>query len=696
MTTDPAKLNRAKQLRQQGKSIKETQAIIKAEFGTELNNKLFATFNTTAAPVRKATATVPKKKTSRSEINNLVREIKHHQALYYAGTPEISDAEFDALLRQLRALDPRNPVLTNVGAEPATQFRKASHVMHMGSQQKAANETEFIQWARQYSGPYMIEYKLDGASLELQYINGKLKKAVTRGDGNSGDDITRNAVKMQGVVRDIGLDFTGAIRGEILLFHDVWQEKYSDKANCRNAAVGISKRIDGIGSEDLNVIVYDALCTDIDNGETWPEEKETSKIKWLSEVGFDVVKIKKCNNPTEVIEYRNQVQSSIRSTLNYDIDGLVVKLNEIDLEDMENDTPEEQIAFKFELDEVESTLIDVKWSFKGSNYTPVGIINPIQIAGGTIQRANLCNPGFIRDMGLKIGSRVIVTRRGEIIPKIERVVSTPANATNIKIPNTCAVCHTRLIDEDTRLYCPNPRCPQKEIYRIKTWIEVLGIKDFADSIIDPLFEKGKIKKILDLYKLTVDDIARLPGKGMASATKAYNNLHKKERVSFPQFIAGFNIEGIGESTVNKVVTAGFGTVDQIANATVSELSSIQGVGPVAAEKLISGVKLLKTQMNALLDSGFIMIMGRNVRPSTSGHANGVIGKSFCITGALQSMTRDEAKEKVLEAGGIWNTSVSRNTSYLVTNDTSTGTAKNRKAAELGVRIINEQQFLALF
>ncbi|MEI6876216.1 MAG: DNA ligase (NAD(+)) LigA, partial [Spirochaetota bacterium] len=329
-------------------------------------------------------------------IVSLEAEIRRHQALYYNGEPEIEDADFDSLWDELRSLDPGNSLFSEVGRDLADGWPKASHLIPMGSQDKAANPEDFLSWcAKVAHSEYFVQYKLDGASLELQYRSGSLVRAVTRGDGLVGDDISPNARRMNGVIASLSEPFTGGIRGEVLMTHEIQQRSYSDKANCRNAANGLMKRKDGRGSEDLLVVVYDALASG-----SSPFSDEMEKITWLSRIGFHTVEARTFTKAEEVVAYRARVMAE-RASLPFDIDGLVVKGRVIDLEDLRRARPEKQIAFKFSLEEAISTLIDVEWSESGATFTPIGIIEPVRLAGTTVQRANLCNTNTINDLGLR-------------------------------------------------------------------------------------------------------------------------------------------------------------------------------------------------------------------------------------------------------------------------------------------------------
>lgn len=661
-----------------------------------------------------------KRKNEAARIAELEREIRRHQDLYYNGQPEIGDAEFDALWDELGSLDPDNPVLRAVGADAADGWPKARHLIPMGSQEKASDPEAFLAWAAKVAHPeWLVQHKLDGASLELQYEGGRFTRAVTRGDGETGDDITPNALRMGGLVRELPGAFSGGVRGEVLMGRAVHAAKYADKANCRNAANGLMKRKDGAGSEDLRVVVYDVLSHEdvarvaasaaprrapaaggpglfdaevsgggagTAGGEDSAFGDEVAKLLWLSAAGFEVVPWVLLPDPEAVVAFRGKVMDE-RPALPYDIDGLVVRGRAVDWADLRRARPEKQIAFKFSLEEAVTTLRAVEWSESGATYTPVGIVDPVRLAGTTVQRASLANPGIMRALGLKIGSRVVITKRGEIIPKIESLVENPEGAAEIEVPSRCT-CGASLVDEGTRLACPNPDCPKKALHRLEKWLSVLDIRDFGVTILARLFESGRVRSIPELYTLEPEELAGYERMGETSAAKIVRNLRARDEVSLAAFVAGLDIEGLGELLAEKAIGAGFDTLEKLRAATVEELSAVDGFGEITARALAEGLVRLGPEIDALLDSARI-----RVRPPVSGGP--LSGKSFCFTGELSSMKRKDAEALAKSLGAAIRSGVTKDLSYLVTNDPGSGSAKNRKAAEFGVAVLDEAGFLAL-
>ena len=626
-------------------------------------------------------------------IEKLAGLIEKYQASYYTGEGEIPDEEFDLLWDELKSLSPDHPVLQKVGRDNIDGFPKAKHIIPMGSQEKAQNHEEFLAWAKKVNAhSYIVQHKLDGASLGLQYEKGRLKTALTRGDGITGDDITNNVRRMSGVIEKIAADFTGGVRCEVIMTREIWQEKYSDKANCRNAANGLMRRKDGNGCEDLTVISYDAAFL----GDDDYFKNETDKLSWLKKQGFNISETREFKEPAEIVKYRDEV-SSKRSSLDYDIDGLVVKDIITDMTDLRRARPERQIAFKFDPEIAYSTLLEVEWSETGATYTPIGIIEPVRLSGTTVKRANLNNPDMIRSLGLKIGSVVKVVKRGEIIPKIEGLApdgilkeNDPALFKEIELPLICETCGSTLNDSGTRLFCPNQACPKKVHHRLEKWVYTLDIRELGDKLLKQLFDTGRVKSIADLYSLKEAEITGLDRMGELSAAKVIRNIMTKRELSLSMFLAGFDLEGVGELIFEKAVIAGFDTLDKIRKASIEDLSKVHGLGDITAENIYQGLIDLKPEMDAVLETGII-----SIKPPLGMEDSPLKGLSFCFTGELKTMKRNKAGELVKSLGGIVRTAVAKDLSYLVTNDTETGSAKNSKAISLGIKIINEDEFINL-
>ncbi len=616
----------------------------------------------------------------KDRVAKLEEQVRYHQDRYYNDQPEIDDAEFDKLWDELRRLDPENAVFSEVGVDRSIRFTKREHIMPMGSQDKASDPAAFRAWAVKIGHPqFIVQFKLDGASIELQYENGTLLHGVTRGDGRVGDDITPNVRRMGGAIAQLADTFSGAVRGEVIMEHKIHSRYYSDKANCRNAANGLMKRKDGVGAEHLRILVYDAVARDS------RFEDELAKLAWLEKQTFSVVPFELYDDPDEVVGYRDVIQEK-RRDLDYDIDGLVVKGVEIDEIDMRRARPQKQIAFKFSPEEEASVVRDVEWGTTGATFTPVAILDPVRIAGTTVRRASLVHPEIIAALELKIGSEVIVSKRGDIIPKVERLIRNGQETVDIIIPEVCDRCETILVNEGKRLYCPNLECPRRLFHRLRKWLDTLEVRDFGDVLLGRLYDEGRVREIADLYNVTVDEIAAYDGMGEISATRALGNLREIREITLPKFIAGFDIEGIAELTIAKIVEAGFDTLEKIRSAAVEDLVKADGVAEKTAEVVGTGLAVLHDQMDRLIESGAVAI-------TVSEPSDGVLaGRSFCFTGSLNRTSRSEVEKLVRAAGGTVKSSVSAILDYLVTNSPDSGSSKAKKAQTLGIAIISEDAF----
>ena len=678
-------------------------------------------------------------KNSAARIAELEGLVLRHQKSYYDGEAEISDGEFDLLWDELKALAPDSPVVRKIGSgdgvsgigangegeggDAGDGFPKARHLIPMGSQDKAANPDEFRAWARKAALPkFLAQHKLDGASLELQYESGILARAVTRGDGAVGDEITANARRMAGVPERLDVPFSGGVRAEVVMERAVWQERHSSKANCRNAANGIMRRKDGSGCEDLACVAYDAaeigalsaepaaLAGSAASESGAPAggasasgalasggyfADEAQKLEWLGRRGFRVVESKACADAEEVVAYREKVAKE-RARLPFDIDGLVVKDFAIDMADLRRARPEKQIAFKFELETAFSVLRQVEWSESGATYTPIGVVDPVRIAGTTVQRANLNNPDMIRSLGLKIGSAVSVVKRGEIIPKIEGLAprgalppgaSPPPAEREIEFPESCSVCGADLADAGTRLYCPNSGCPKRLHHRLEKWAKVLDIRELGEKLLRRLFDSGLARRVPDLYRLEPGELAACERMGELSAAKVIRHIRAPRELSLAAFVAGFDLEGIAETTMEKACAAGFDTLEKLRAASPEDLAAIHGLGEITAAAIAEGLAETAAEMDEVLAAGAVSIA------APPPEALPMRGISFCFTGELSAMKRSRAEEKARALGASARPSVAKGLSFLVAGDPESGSAKCKKARGLGIDVISEGRFL---
>jgi DNA ligase (NAD+) len=625
----------------------------------------------------------------KESIDNLVNIIQLASEAYYNGENAImSDAEFDSYVDKLRKIDPENPVLFSIGQDSGSVFKKCKHIIKMGSQNKTTNHEEFETWARNnLRDEYIVEYKCDGSSIELQYENGKFIKAVTRGNGDIGDDVTCNIVKARGLVKELkASNFSGAVRGEVLLFHDVFKEHCKNKANCRNAANGIMKRKDSDEANLLSIVVYDVLNRDTSDPDCFKTEYD--KIKWLREQGFKVVDVFYMSDIDDISKFRDELSVSRFDDIEYDIDGLVIKCPEVDQEDARRNRPNKQIAYKFILSEQPTVVRDIEWYANGKTRTPVAVCDPVFLCGTTVKKANLCNINLITKMGLKIGSTVMMVKRGEIIPKIERVISTPKDAKEIKFPEYCEFCTSKLVVKPTTIYCPNIHCPNTEIRRLIKWASVNKIYGLGSALCTSLYSSGVIHTIKDLYSTKIEELSKVMSPKIAS--KIIEQINKTRKMTLPKFIAGYDLDGIGETVVETIERSlNPSSLEEFLDLKYYPISMIQGFGPNSAKQIVDELhnnrKELK-ELNAVIEIEF--------KANKVESGNWFIGKTVCFTGPLNTMTRDMAEKLVKDGGGKCSSSVTKNTDFLVTNEASSS-SKYLAAINLGVKIINEKEFIEL-
>ena len=341
---------------------------------------------------------------------------------YYNGREKASDELYDALVLELRQINPKNPLAAGgLAASDDTGRKKYPHYLVTGTQQKFANMEEFEkEWFPQYGSTHrlMLNGKCDGAGSEVMYQDGQVVQAISRGDGFQGEDITQSALKWKGLVHNIP-NFTGSIRGEFMLKESVFLEKYSQtKKTARNASAGLSKRLDGSGSEDMSFVAYDVL-----NRAPTQFKTELEKMQWLESCGFEVPMYELVDTLEQVNAFREKVYASRKKTIDYGCDGIVVKINDIDYDDLRRKTPMTQCAVKFELETAITTLIGIEWSCKGRYLSPVAILVPTELDGVTVERASLSNLNKMMQMGIQIGCKVEISRHGEVIPQVDKVVN---------------------------------------------------------------------------------------------------------------------------------------------------------------------------------------------------------------------------------------------------------------------------------
>ncbi|HEX5061714.1 MAG TPA: NAD-dependent DNA ligase LigA [Kofleriaceae bacterium] len=628
-----------------------------------------------------------------ARIAELAKLLRKYKDAYYNGTPLVSDAAYDALEDELRALDPAHPVIASVGA-PATKqtaWEKARHAIPMGSLNKAVNEEEFRQWAdrcnelgkkqklKSITDDLFVTEKLDGLSLAVTYDKGKLVDAITRGDGQVGERILSNARRMKGVPAKLKGTQSVTVRGEIILKLSDMKKAFPDAANPRNQASGTSKRLDGQGCEHLTVMFYDLDGIDADD-----EEK---KFEILQDLGLLVPNFKACDLDAALGVHKDYSKTK-RAKLDYEIDGLVIRANDVHVQHMLgelNNRPRAAIAFKFASQAKVTTLVDIVWETGSSGrVSPVAVVKPVVLAGATVQRASLHNAGMIAELDIGIGDEILVSRRNDVIPYVEEVVTKKGKTA--KPPTKCPTCGVGLEKVGEYLACRNKKCQALIEGRIENWIDALGVLEWGDKLINQLVEAKLVSEPADLYKLEPEEIAKLERRGMVIAKKVLDNLRAQLPLTLPKFLAALGIENFGLQTAKAIVAAGFDTLDKVQKATAADLAAIPGVGPSKGKAAFDGIKDRKAEIARLVAVG--------VDPITKTKAGPLLGKTFCFTGSL-SKPRKEFEQLVEDNGGTLLSGVTKELNYLVMADPNSGSSKSQKARQYGTLCIDEAGFFAL-
>ena len=627
-----------------------------------------------------------------SRITALVASIRKHKDAYYNGTPLISDAAFDALEDELRELDPKNDILKSVGA-PVTavaEWEKARHAIPMGSLNKAVTEEEFRKWAARcdelatqqglpgISGDLFITEKLDGLSLAVTYEKGVLKEAITRGAGEVGERITPNAARMKGVPAKVKETRPLTVRGEIILKLSDMKKAFPGAANPRNQAAGTSKRFDGEGCQHLSVLFYDL-------DEEHPTEAK--KFARLEALGFLTPNFRAGDLDGAIAEHQAYATSK-RATLDYEIDGLVMRANDVHVQHMLGEVgkrPRAAVAFKFASQAKVTTVLDIIWDTGPSGrVSPVAIVAPVALAGATVQRASLANASRVAELGIGVGDEVLVSRRNDVIPYVEEVVTKHGPVADP--PTTCNICGAKLEKTGEYICCRNQKCTAIIEGRIQNWVDAQGILEWGEALIAQLVEAKLVKEPADLYRLEPEDIAELDRRGMVIATKVLKNLKAQLPLSLPKFLAALGIENLGAQTAKAIVAGGFDSLEKVQGASVEDLGSLPGVGPAKAKAAVEGLTQRKGEIERLIKGGVV--------PVTKKASGPLAGMSFCFTGAL-SRPRKELEALVEEHGGTLLAGVTKELTYLVMEDPTSGSSKAQKAAKYGTKCIDEEEFLKM-
>ena len=685
---------------------------------------------------------------SQKKMQELRKEISEHQRLYYEeDSPVISDSEYDELFRELKILEEMYPELTDnnsptksVGGAPNAKFSKVTHGTPMLSLENALDKselTDFFSRVRStlfkinsagnpdvpnlFSGvedttsSYMAEMKIDGVAVSLLYRNGKLERGATRGDGKVGEDVTDNIKTIASVPQALNGNCPPEIevRGEVLMFKNVFEELNRRReeteepllANPRNAAAGALRQLASsvTAERQLSFFAYYVV-----NPGQIGLSKQSDVLKWLSDKGFSVQDaIALCDNEREADLFIEHWRNA-RHDLPYVTDGVVFKLNDIDLWDKLGGTshaPRWAIAFKYPPEEKETRVVGIEISVgRTGALTPIAELSPVRLGGSTVQRASLHNEDEVKRKDVRVGDLVKIRKAGEIIPEVIEVVKEARNGSEeaFEMPKFCPVCGAPVVrlPEEAAVRCPNrASCPAQIREAIIHFASRAGmdIKGLGEKLIDMLIESDLIANLADIYNLKKDSLASLPRMGEKSADNIISAIGSSRSKPLESLLAALGIRYVGQRAA-EILSLNFPDIYKIAEAGIEELSNIDGIGDVMASSISAffADKSNRILIEKLASSG-VRTDSDNYAPNESMRGEEIAekklsGLTFVFTGEL-SFPRNEGENMVKRLGGKTSSSVSGKTSYLVAGEASG--SKLEKARRLGIKIIGESEFLEL-
>ena len=653
-----------------------------------------------------------------AELNTLLHEYGY--AYYVLDKPIVSDAVYDQLLHELIALEQANPALIypdsptqRVGGAVLAGFQKVTHTYPMLSLSNAFNESDlrdFDRKIRQAIGDdfsYVCELKIDGLAISLRYENGIFVQGATRGDGQVGEDITANLKTIHAIPLRLKEPVTIEVRGEAYMpkksfesLNTLRAEKGEELfANPRNAAAGSLRQLDPkiAASRQLSTFIY-AIGGD---GEVYGIDSHSEMLDYLQKLGFPSNREREtCATIDDVLTFIEK-WTAMRNELPYEIDGIVIKVNRYAHQDELGFTaksPRWAIAYKFPAEEVVTKLLDIDLTVGRTGViTPTAILEPVQVAGSTVGRASLHNEDLIREKDIRIGDTVIIRKAGDIIPEVVGVLleQRPANAVPFEMPTNCIACDSELIrlEGEVALRCVNPACPAQIAEGIKHFVSrnAMNIDGLGEKVVEQLLREGYIHNVADLYLLQVEQLIKLERMGQKSATNLVEAIERSKENSLERLLFGLGIRHVGEKAA-KILAEQYETMEALMKATVDELTAIFEIGEKMADSVVTyfaneDARLL---IKRLADVGVNMAYkGKKIQIEAG--ANPFAGKTIVLTGKLEQLTRNEAKAKIEELGGIVTGSVSKKTDLVIAGEDAG--SKLEKAQSLSIEIWDEQRLI---
>ena len=651
------------------------------------------------------------------EITKLLE--KYNYEYYVLDNPSVSDAEYDRLMQELIAIEEAHPELKSplsptqrVGGTVQDEFKKVTHKRMMLSLANAFNETDLRDFDRKIREAlgvdkvtYMAEMKIDGLGMSLVYRN-KLQYAATRGDGSEGEDVTSNVITIKSIPSHIDCNDELEIRGEVfmpkksLLKLNKEREKAREPlfANARNAAAGSIRQLDSAiaASRGLDAFWYYFV-----NARDFGIRYHSEALAYADKLGFKTNPERRiCNGIDEVLDYIDEYTEK-RPSLDYDIDGIVIKVDDMSMYDKlgyTSKTPRWAIAYKFPPEEVITKLTDIIYTVgRTGKITPNAVLEPVRVAGSLVQRATLHNEDFIREKDLKVGDYVVLRKAGDVIPEVVRVVKErrTGDEQEYKMIENCPVCGAPLTKKDAMHFCLNPYCEAKKIEGMIHYSsrDAMDIEGMGEKVVEQFFNQGFFRDIAEIYDLADhrEEIIALDGWKDKSIDNLINAIEKSKSNSLEKVLFGLGIKEVGAKTA-KTLARIYGDIDSLKNATFEELIEIPDVGPILSQSLVdwfsndNNLRLVE----ALKEKG----VNFKYLGSTSKAADSYFsGKTVVLTGTLSSMGRKEATNLLEDLGAKVTGSVSKATDCVIAG-VEAG-SKLDKAQQLGIQVLNEEEFLAL-
>ena len=648
---------------------------------------------------------------AKKRIDELVDLLNYHSRLYYIeDRNEISDYEYDMLQQELKSLEEQYPQFIRsdsptqrVGGEAVSSFDKVPHKVQMGSIQDVFSYEQvrqFVDTVKQTidSPEFVVEPKIDGLSVSLEYHNGKFVVGSTRGDGFVGENVTSNLKTIMSIPMSISEQLPLLeVRGEVYMPRDVFYEIIEQQEingeqpfkNPRNAAAGSLRQKDPKITAKRKL---DVFCFNIQQIEGKELNSHKQSLDYIKSLGFKTVPgYKKVSTYDEIIECIEIIGKN-RFELPFDIDGVVIKVDDFTQREALGytaKTPKWSVAYKFPPEEKQSKLLDIELNVgRTGAITPVAIFEPILLAGTSVSRATLHNQDFINEKNISIGDIITVRKAGDIIPEVLNV--TQKQGTGVfTIPDKCPVCGTPVIKSDeAAIRCPNMDCPAQIFRSIVHFASkgAMNIDGLGPAIVDTLLENNLIESVADLYKLTIEQLMELENFKEKSAANLVNAIGKSKSNSLDRLVFGLGIPNIGQASA-KLLCDKFGDLDNIMSATIDEINEIEGFGDIMAQSVVTALAM--PQMRNLIKR--LKSYGVNTRYEKIQIDNRFEGKTFVLTGTLPTLKRNDAKAIIEKFGGKASGSVSKKTDYVLAGEEAG--SKLTKAQELGIPIITEQEFL---